>query len=208
MSAAPRRAIVVATKNPGKLREIRAILADLDEEWLTLRDFPSVALPEEGDDYAENALDKARTAARETGCVAIADDSGLEVDGLDGRPGPRSARYGGPGLDDGGRVEHLLEEMRALTGDRRSARFVCVAAVATPAGQTALARGECPGRILEAPRGGGGFGYDPVFESADLGAPMSELSEAEKNRISHRGRAFAALRAAIEAILASAHRGS
>jgi len=199
--------LVVATKNPGKLREIRALLADLDVEWCTLRDFPSVVLPEEGDDYAENALEKARSAARQSGEVAIADDSGLEVAGLDGRPGPHSARYGGPGLDDAGRVRRLLEEMRPLTGSQRSARFVCVAAVASPSGETAEARGECPGRILEAPRGEQGFGYDPVFESTERNAPMAELPEAEKNRISHRGRAFAALREAIDAQLGSAHRG-
>jgi XTP/dITP diphosphohydrolase len=198
-----RPTLLVATGNPGKLREIRAILASLDVDWRTLRDFADVSLPEEGDDYTANAIEKARAAARATGCVAVADDSGLEVSGLGGRPGPRSARYGGPGLDDAGRVRHLLGEMQALTGEQRAARFVCIAAVATPSGDVASARGECPGRILTAARGSGGFGYDPVFESAELDAPMAELSEAAKNRISHRGRAFAALRPALEARLAS-----
>jgi XTP/dITP diphosphohydrolase len=193
--------LLVATGNLGKLREIRAILASLTVRWRTLRDFSDVVLPEEGDDYADNALAKARAAARASGCVAVADDSGLEVAGLGGRPGPRSARYGGPGLDDAGRVRHLLGELRELTGDARRARFVCVAAVARPDGDALSARGECPGRILSAPRGSGGFGYDPVFESSELGLPMAELREEEKNRISHRGRAFAALRPAIEARL-------
>jgi XTP/dITP diphosphohydrolase len=193
--------LLVATGNPGKLREIRAILASLQVRWRSLRDFPEVALPEEGDDYAGNALTKARVAARASGCVAVADDSGLEVAGLGGRPGAHSARYGGPGLDDAGRVRHLLEEMRGLAGADRAARFVCVAAVASPSGDALTARGECPGRILPAPRGRGGFGYDPVFVSSELGRPMAELSEVEKNRISHRGRAFAALRPAIEARL-------
>ena len=199
MSRRPR--LVVATGNPGKLREICAILSGLDVEWRTLRDFAGVRLPEEGDDYADNALAKARVAARSTGCVAIADDSGLEVEGLGGAPGPHSARYGGAGLDDAGRVRHLLAELGPEPGERRRARFVCVAAVVTPEGDAATARGECPGRILAAPRGRGGFGYDPIFESVELNAPMAELAETDKNRISHRGRALAALRPALEARL-------
>jgi len=202
----PTPILLVATGNLGKLREIRAILASLTVRWCTLRDFADVTLPEEGDDYAENALAKARVAARATGCVSVADDSGLEVAGLGGGPGPRSARYGGPGLDDAGRVRHLLDEMRTLAGDARRARFVCVAAVASPSGDAVTAHGECPGRILAAPRGSGGFGYDPVFESSELGRPIAELSEDAKNRISHRGRAFAALRPAIEQRLARATR--
>jgi XTP/dITP diphosphohydrolase len=202
--AARSPSLLVATANPGKLREIRAMLASLEVGWRSLADFPGVELPEENDDYEANALEKARVAARATGCVTVADDSGLEVVGLAGRPGPRSARYGGPGLDDAGRVAHLLAELRALVGEQRRARFVCVAAVATPTGDAVTARGECPGLILSAPRGTSGFGYDPVFESAELGLPMAELSESEKNRISHRGRAFAALRPAIEQRLVGA----
>lgn len=194
-------ALVVATGNRGKLREIQTILGDLRVVWRTLAEHPGVALPEEGDDYTANAKAKALAAARGSGELAIADDSGLEVDGLSGRPGPHSARYGGPGLDDAGRVAHLLEEMRGLTGEARRARFVCVAALATPEGQVASAEGRCEGRILEAPRGEGGFGYDPVFWSAELEQPMAELPEATKNRISHRAHAFAALRPRLEAAL-------
>jgi len=201
LSAAPQRPleVVVATSNPGKQREIREILWDLPLALQCLADFPDVVMPEEGDDYADNAVLKAREVARATGRVAVADDSGLEVDGLGGRPGPHSARYGGPGLDDAGRVVHLLRELEGLGGDDRCARFVCVAALATPDGAVTIARGECAGRILDAPRGAGGFGYDPVFESSEAGVAMAELAPAAKNRISHRARAFRGLRDALEA---------
>lgn len=201
MSAATRRPleVVVATSNPGKLREIREILGDLPLALSCLADFPDVAMPQEGDDYADNAVVKARVVARATGRVAIADDSGLEVDGLGGRPGPHSARYGGPDLDDAGRVDRLLRELAERGGGDRGARFVCVAALVTPGGVEATARGECAGRILDAPRGTGGFGYDPVFESSETGVAMAELAPAEKNRISHRARAFRGLRDALEA---------
>jgi XTP/dITP diphosphohydrolase len=184
--------LIVATSNAGKLVEIRAILGDLPLTLRALDAFPDVELPEEGDDYEQNARVKARTVARATGCVALADDSGLEVDGLEGRPGPHSARYGGPGLDDAGRVRRLLEELAGSDGSARRARFVCVACVASPDGDTATARGTCEGRILEAPRGASGFGYDPVFE-AEAGRAMAELPAARKNEISHRARAFRAL---------------
>jgi XTP/dITP diphosphohydrolase len=189
--------LVVATGNRGKLREIRAILADLPVEWRALDAFPDIRLPDEGDDYLANAVAKARATALASGRLAIADDSGLEVAGLGGGPGPRSARYGGPGLDDAGRVARLLAELRGLTDAPREARFVCVAAWAAPGGETGTARGECRGRILDAPRGSGGFGYDPVFFASELGMAMAELPEARKHAISHRGRAFRALRASL-----------
>jgi XTP/dITP diphosphohydrolase len=183
---------VVATSNPGKLREIQAILSDLPAVLRPLGDFAPVTFPEEGDDYEENAAVKARTVASALGLPALADDSGLEVVGLEGRPGPRSARYGGPGLDDTGRVRVLLAEMAPLTGDQRAARFVCVAALAIPDGRVWTAHGEVAGRILAAPRGDGGFGYDPVFQLTDGadGQVMAEIEASKKNRISHRARAF------------------
>ena len=202
----PRPTLLVATGNPGKLREFRAILADLEVEWASLGDFPDVVLPEEGDEYAPNAIAKAVTAATGAGCVAIADDSGLEVDGLGGRPGPHSARYGGPGLDDGGRVRHLLAEMADCRGEARAARFVCHAVVATPDGQHEHRVGVCEGRIVAAPEGEGGFGYDPVFFCSEAGQVMASLPEATKNAISHRGRAFAELRPALERALGLADR--
>jgi len=191
---APLREVVVASSNPGKLREIRAILGELPLAIVGLDAVPEVCFPEEGDDYEANARAKARAVAFRVGRPALADDSGLEVEGLAGAPGPRSARYGGPGLDDRGRAAHLLEQMQNLTGDARRARFVCVAALATPEGDVVTARGECAGRIREQPAGRGGFGYDPVFEVEGHTRAMAELSPAEKNRISHRARAFRALR--------------
>jgi XTP/dITP diphosphohydrolase len=191
--------IVLATSNPGKLTEIRAILGELPLVIRPLSDFPGVILPEEGEDYEENAITKARVAAKVTGYAALADDSGLEVAGLGGAPGPLSARYGGPGLDDSGRVGALLEALANSSGEQRRARFVCIAALATPDGELVTARGECAGQILPAPRGCGGFGYDPVFEVEGSGRAMAEFSSSEKNQISHRARAFIALSGAIRA---------
>ena len=196
------REVVVATSNPGKLIEIRAIFGDLSLALRAIGAFPNVLLPEEGDDYEENARAKACAVARDAGRVALADDSGLEVDGLGGAPGSRSARYGGPDLDDAGRVAKLLDALKGHDGDARRARFVCVAALATPEGEIVTARGECAGRILEAPRGRSGFGYDPVFEVEELGRAMAELPAAKKNHISHRGRAFSGLRERLLAVTA------
>ena len=195
--AAPLREVVVATSNPGKLREIRAILGELPLAIVGLDAVAEVHFPEEGDDYEANARVKAQAVASRSGRPAVADDSGLEVEGLAGAPGPRSARYGGPALDDAGRMAHLLEQMQSLAGDARRARFVCVVALATPEGDVVTARGECAGRILEQPVGQGGFGYDPVFEVEGDTRAMAELLPAEKNRISHRARAFRALREAL-----------
>jgi len=197
-----RREVVIATSNAGKQREMRAILGDLQLAFRGLDEFPAVEFPEEGDDYEANAVSKTLAVARATGRAALGDDSGLEVDGLGGAPGPRSARFGGPGIDDRQRTALLLDAIAGCTGARRNARFVCVAALATPDGVVAIARGECPGRILEAPRGAGGFGYDPVFE-VEPGTAMAELPPARKNQISHRARALQALRTALEALPAS-----
>jgi len=186
------RALVVATANPGKLREIREILADLEAPVEGLPE--AVALPEEGDDYAANAVAKARAAAAALGLPAVADDSGIEVAALGGRPGPHSARYGGEGLDDAGRVQRLLEETADVPDGRRGARFVCVAAVAAPDGDAATAFGEVRGRLLRVPRGAGGFGYDPIFEADEApGHSTAEIPADHKHALSHRGRAFRAL---------------
>ena len=204
MSHGPGLPVVVATSNPGKFREIEALLDGLPLSLRGLSDYPDFAPPEEGDDYAENAVAKAGACARHAGQLALGDDSGLEVTGLGGGPGPRSARYGGPGLDDAGRIDALLAALRGRTGKDREARFVCVVALATPDGACVTRRGECAGRILEAPRGGAGFGYDPVFGVADDDRSMAELSPAEKNEISHRARAFRALREELVARASSA----
>jgi XTP/dITP diphosphohydrolase len=195
--------LVLATSNPGKLREFRAILGELSVTFQALAAFPEVELPEEGDDYEANAVAKARAIADATGRPALADDSGIEVAALGGRPGPRSARFGGADLDDTGRLEKLLADLAASGETDRSARFVCVAALAFPGGEVATARGECPGRILDAPRGGRGFGYDPIFEVEVGGRSMAELPPAEKNRISHRARALLSLRDLIQRRIAT-----
>jgi len=191
------RRVWVATGNRGKVDEIRAIFAHHPfrhpVECLAASDSGPVRYPEEGDDYRENALAKARAAAGQLGGWAVADDSGLEVDALDGAPGPRSARYGGPGLDDAGRIAHLLEALRGVPPARRAARFVCWAAWASSEGESGAVLGTCAGTILEAPRGRGGFGYDPIFQVEGRRETMAELRAEEKNRISHRARAFAAL---------------
>ena len=139
-----------------------------------------------GATFAENAKLKAVAAARQTGILSLADDSGLEVDALAGAPGVRSARYAGEGASDRTNIERLLVELELTTDDQRTARFVCALALANADGLLASASGTCKGRIIWAPRGTNGFGYDPVFEMED-GRTVAELTEAEKNRISHRG---------------------
>ena len=186
-------ALVLATRNAGKAREVASILAALDVRIDPLA--ADVMLPEEGDSYEANAVAKALAAARATGCVALGDDSGLEVAALGGAPGPLSARYGGAGLDDAARTAVLLAALAAVPDAERGARFVCVAAVATPQGDVATARGVCEGRLLRAPRGNGGFGYDPIFAVGE--STMAELPAAEKDALSHRGRAFRALLPAL-----------
>jgi XTP/dITP diphosphohydrolase len=186
-------ALVLATRNAGKAREVASILAALDVRIEPLA--ADVMLPEEGDSYEANAVAKALAAARATGCVALGDDSGLEVDALGGAPGPLSARYGGAGLDDAARSAALLAALEAVPDAARGARFVCVAAVATPRGEVATASGVCEGRLLRAPRGDGGFGYDPIFAVGE--STMAELPAAQKDALSHRGRAFRALLPAL-----------
>jgi len=196
--------VVLATSNPGKLAEIRRILSGLPLAIRPLSDFPGLILPEEGADYEQNAIVKAQAASKFTGGVALADDSGLEVFGLGGAPGPLSARFGGPGLDDVGRVDALLKAIVNLKGEQRRARFVCVAALATSEGDIVTARGEVAGHILESPRGRKGFGYDPIFLVEGRDRAMAELPEPEKDRISHRAVAFTALSDAIHVQLRSA----
>jgi XTP/dITP diphosphohydrolase len=195
------RTLLLASANRGKLRELAELLAPLALDLRSLADHPGATLPPEGEDYARNAAGKAEAAARATGLPALADDSGIEVCALGGAPGPLSARYGGPGLDDAGRSARLLAALARTGSADRSARFVCVAALALPDGAVTLARGECRGRILAAPRGAGGFGYDPVFQPDGYEVSMAELPPAQKNRISHRARALAALAPALRSAL-------
>jgi len=191
--------VVLATRNRGKLREIAPLLDGLGLELCTIDDVaPTAELREDADTFEENALAKARQAAAATGLPAVADDSGLEVDALAGAPGVRSARYAGPGADDARNNAKLLEALRDVPAGARGARFRCVAAFVDPARGREVARaGVCEGEILGAPRGEGGFGYDPLFLLPGRGVTMAELPLDEKNRLSHRAAAFRALAAAL-----------
>lgn len=184
--------VVVATGNRGKLAEIRELLAGLGMHLVPQDELGVTAAAETGRTFQENALIKARHAAAATGLPAIADDSGLSVDALDGRPGVHSARYAGPGADDRAKVEKLLRELDGVPPARRGASFRCVAVFVRPLAGSAplVAEGRWDGQIVEAPRGDGGFGYDPVFLDPARGRTAAEMSEAEKNALSHRGQAF------------------
>jgi XTP/dITP diphosphohydrolase len=177
---------VIATNNEAKLKELRAILGGLGFDAVSQSEAGVAVEPEEtGETFYENALIKARAVCKASGLPAIADDSGLCVDALDGAPGVLSARYGGDGLGDMQRYVILLDEMTGVK--QRGARFVSSIVCVFPDGEILSARGECLGVILDVPRGSGGFGYDPVFMPDGLDCSMAELSPEEKNEISHRG---------------------
>jgi XTP/dITP diphosphohydrolase len=195
------RRVVVATRNRGKLREILRLLADagVAMDLVTIDELaPDAVLPEEEPTFEGNALSKARAAATATGLPAIADDSGLEVDALDGAPGVWSARYAGEPSDDERNNAKLIAAMGGVTPDRRRGRFRCVAAYVDRDRDLELTRaGVVEGEILSAPRGDKGFGYDPLFLLPDKGRTMAELDLDEKNRVSHRAAAFKALAQAL-----------
>jgi XTP/dITP diphosphohydrolase len=187
--------LVLATLNRSKGRELASLLAAIPYEVRLLADTPGARLPEETEEtYEGNALGKARAAARLTGHIALADDSGLEVDALGGAPGVRSARFGGPGLDDAGRTALLLKALGERPGAPRSARFRCVIAIVDTTGRARVVAGVVEGVIAEAPRGTGGFGYDPVFVYPPRGRTFAELTDEEKARVSHRAIAARAAR--------------
>lgn len=193
--------LVVATRNSGKGRELATLLVDLVAQLETLEAHPSVALPPEGDrSYAENALAKAVATHRALGVAALGDDSGLEVDALGGAPGLRSARFAGEKASDADNNALLLERLRQIPLERRSARFRCALALVLVDGREVIVEGTCEGSILEAPRGATGFGYDPLFLPRFETRSFAELPPAAKDEISHRGRAVAALRAALAGI--------
>jgi len=197
--------LVVATANPGKLRELGALLAGLAGELVPQSSLGVPAVVESGATFADNALLKARHAARHTGLPALADDSGLEVDALGGAPGVHSARYAGATADDAANNVKLLAALAALdaagaAAAPRSARYRCVIACVRAADDPAplLATGSWEGSIARTPRGTGGFGYDPLFVVDAAGRTAAELPAQEKNRVSHRAAALAALRALLE----------
>lgn len=181
----------VASSNEGKLREYQDLAAGTPIELAPIPDFSSLPPFEEGaPTFAENAAGKALHYSRLFQETVIADDSGLVVPALGGRPGVHSARYAGPGASDHDRIEKLLGELRGKIGADRRARFVCVIALARAGDMIGLFSASCEGEILEAPRGDHGFGYDPVFLLPELGKSYAEISRQEKNRYSHRGKAF------------------
>lgn len=189
---APVREIVIATRNRHKLIEMRELLDGLDVRVRGLDEFPHLAIAEEtGATFEENAQLKAESVARSTGLVALADDSGLMVDALGGLPGVMSARYAGRDGDHAANNAKLLRELAGVEAASRTARFVCVIAVAAEGRKTEFFRGECSGLILEEPRGSGGFGYDPLFYCPELGKTFAE-AYGQKQRLSHRARAMAA----------------
>ena len=191
---------VLATHNPGKLREMGEILKDFGIEVVSPRDLGiTVDVEETGTTFAENAMLKAKAICAAADLPAIADDSGLCVDALNGGPGVYSARYGGEGLDDKGRYTLLLQNMRGQT--TRAAHFACAIACAFPNGDTLTAEGDCAGTIAFAPMGGGGFGYDPVFFVPSLRKTFAQLTAEEKNAISHRGSALRAFAAELKTYL-------
>ncbi|MGD9590184.1 MAG: RdgB/HAM1 family non-canonical purine NTP pyrophosphatase [Pyrinomonadaceae bacterium] len=183
--------ILLATRNPGKAGEMKRLFSASGFKFVSLADFPEIGeIEETGTTFAENAILKAAGYAALAGTAAIADDSGLEVDALDGAPGVLSARYGGPGASDADRIRKLLKDLDAVDGQGRSARFVCSVALADTDGRIlALEEGVCPGRIASVPSGSGGFGYDPVFIPEGYDRTFAELSGEIKNRTSHRAQA-------------------
>jgi XTP/dITP diphosphohydrolase len=191
--------VVLATRNQGKIREIEAFLKNDDIRVLSLNDFPQAAeVNEKGKTFRENALRKARYAARLTQKLAVADDSGLEVDALDGKPGVFSARFAGENATDDENNEKLLHALKGVLPEKRGASFRCVLALAESLGKEMVIEEECRGVILAEKRGSKGFGYDPVFFFPPLNKTFAQLTKEEKNRVSHRGKALRRLREVLK----------
>ncbi len=199
MALPPR--IAVASHNAHKVREIARICADWPVAWLTVENHegPWPEVEETGSTYLENARLKAEAGAAALGLPALADDSGIEVDALGGRPGPRSARFAGEDATDERNLQELIRALKGVPGSGRTARYRCLAVLASPDGAEVFAEGICEGTLLTKPRGSRGFGYDPIFVPAGWDVTMAELTDEEKDRISHRGRALRALRDVLEA---------
>ena len=186
-----RRKLVFATGNEGKMKEIREILKELDLEICSLKEAGiQMDAEENGTTFEENALIKARAAAAHTDAIVMADDSGLEIDYLGGEPGVYSARYLGEDTSYRIKNQNLIDRLEGVPDEKRTARFVCVIAAVLPDGRTLTSRGTIEGIIGREERGGGGFGYDPIFFLPEYGCSTAELSMAQKNEISHRGKAL------------------
>ena len=199
--------LVVASGNRGKLAEIRALLDGLPVEVLAMHDvLGPLSIVEDADTFAKNALKKARSVAGACQMLTLADDSGLEVDALGGRPGVRSARFAREGATDAENNAALLSQLEDIDDASRSARFRCAIALVDPWGEEGarevVVEGTCEGRIARKPSGAGGFGYDPLFIVAETSCTMAELTDEQKNRVSHRGKALAELRPTLAALVA------
>lgn len=193
--------LVLATRNPDKAREVAALLCGLPWRIRMLSDFPSAPeVVEDGETCEANAIKKAIEIAKATGCWAVADDTGLEVDALKGGPGVYAARYAGLNATYEENCRKLLHELKGVPQQQRTARFMTVAALASPSGEIKTARGVLEGTITDRCRGEGGFGYDPVFYVPELGKTLAELTLEEKNRISHRAKAFLKLRDLLQSL--------
>ncbi|MDR3269928.1 MAG: XTP/dITP diphosphatase [Peptococcaceae bacterium] len=185
--------ILLATQNQGKVQELKALLADEGVEILSTQDFATwPEIEENGKNFAENAMLKAREGMRRSGLICLADDSGLEVDALDGAPGILSARFAGEPKDDERNIDKLLEQLDHVSDEQRTARFRCALAVVTPHADDHeyVTEGTLEGKIIRQRRGKEGFGYDPVFLVEDFGRTLAEMTAAQKNRISHRAQAL------------------
>ncbi len=199
------RELLLATNNPGKARELRALIRG--EYWVFTTPAErgvDLNVEETGNTFEENAVLKARAFAGASGLITLADDSGLEVDALEGEPGVFSARYAGPNATDKELYEYLLSRLADYPWEKRRARFRCVISIAFPEGEMVLCKGECPGMIALEPKGNNGFGYDPVFWLPEHGRTMAELAPADKNKISHRGKAAEQARLYLDFRLAEA----
>jgi len=193
--------LLLATGNQAKVREYMVLLRHLPYELVTLAELRVASVSEVGRSLEENARLKAVAYAAQSQLLALADDSGLEVDALGGEPGPLSARYAGEGASDSQRIDYLLLRLKDVPWKQRTARFRCVIAVATPEGKVELCSGECPGFITFEPRGDQGFGYDPVFYLPELGKTMAELPLGLKNQVSHRGQAARKVKQALARLI-------
>jgi XTP/dITP diphosphohydrolase len=196
--------VVLATRNAGKITELRRILAPYGVELAGLDDFPDVGdIVEHGASFVENALLKAHVVARATGLVAVADDSGLTVAALNGMPGILSARWAGRHGDDAANLDLVLAQIADLPDDRRGAAFVCAAAAVSPDGREVVVEEQLAGSLIREPRGTNGFGYDPIFVPAGETRTTAEMSAQEKDAISHRGKAFRALASRLGEVFAT-----
>lgn len=195
--------LLLATRNKGKVREIQALLADSGVKVLSLSDYPDIPdIPEDGATFEENAVFKAQEVARLTGEITLADDSGLEVDALNGEPGVHSARFAGETKNDEANNTKLIALLEDVPPAHRTARFRCVIALVTPDGYVHTADDACEGLIILKPRGDNGFGYDPLFYVPEYDQTFAELPLDIKNRISHRGRALAQVKDLVRQVLA------